>query len=118
MKQVWIQSMLRAKGWIVPNYGVSIRCPIVLTIQCADTVHFDTQGPKGAEDVEILRVVVRETLSEDLMERLIIDILGVAEELMGTLVLYLLLPVPPPPAFPPLSLYLRPLLLYLLRSLF
>jgi hypothetical protein len=33
-----------------------------------------------------LRVVVRETLSEDLMERLIIDILGVAEGLMGTFV--------------------------------
>ena len=24
VKQEWIQSMLRAKGWIVPNYGVSL----------------------------------------------------------------------------------------------
>ncbi|KAJ2936646.1 hypothetical protein H1R20_g461, partial [Candolleomyces eurysporus] len=71
VKQEWIQSMLRAKGWIVPNYG----------------------APQGAEDIEILRVVVRETLSEDLMERLIIDILGVAESLMGTPSFPLLLPL-------------------------
>ncbi|KAF5336532.1 hypothetical protein D9611_006541 [Ephemerocybe angulata] len=62
VKQAWIQTMLRTKGWIVPNYG----------------------APKGAaEGTEILRVVVRETLSEDLMERLIIDILSIAESLMG-----------------------------------
>ena len=35
----------------------------------------------GAEEIEILRVVVRETLSEDLVERLIIDILEVTENL-------------------------------------
>ncbi|KAF7430357.1 hypothetical protein PC9H_006062 [Pleurotus ostreatus] len=55
VKQSWIQSMLRTKGWI---------------------------GPKGAEDVEILRIVVRETLSEDLVERLVVDILEITESLM------------------------------------
>ncbi|KAF8157049.1 glutamate decarboxylase [Crassisporium funariophilum] len=61
VQQVWISTMLRTKGWIVPNYN----------------------APLGAEDVEILRVVVRETLSEDLIERLIIDILEVTENLKG-----------------------------------
>nr|GAT54830.1 glutamate decarboxylase [Mycena chlorophos] len=60
VEQSWIQSMLRTKGWIVPNYN----------------------GPEGSSDVEILRVVVRETLSEDLIERLIVDILEITEGLM------------------------------------
>ncbi|KAG5219960.1 glutamate decarboxylase [Salix suchowensis] len=51
----------RSKGWIVPNYN----------------------GPKGADDVEILRIVVRETLSEDLVERLVVDILEITESLMS-----------------------------------
>ncbi|KAF8908628.1 glutamate decarboxylase [Gymnopilus junonius] len=59
VKQAWIQTLLRTKGWIVPNYG----------------------APLGAEDVEILRVVVRETLSEDLIERLVVDILAITESL-------------------------------------
>ncbi|KAF7430349.1 hypothetical protein PC9H_006054 [Pleurotus ostreatus] len=42
------------------------------------------QGPKGAEDVEILRIVVRETLSEDLVERLVVDILEITESLMNS----------------------------------
>ncbi|KAK7451042.1 glutamate decarboxylase gad1 [Stygiomarasmius scandens] len=60
VKQVWIQSLLRTKGWIVPNYG----------------------APQGEENAEMLRVVVRETLSEDLTERLIADIIEVTESLM------------------------------------
>ncbi|KAF8970200.1 glutamate decarboxylase [Flammula alnicola] len=59
VQQGWIQTLLRTKGWIVPNYN----------------------APKGAEEVEILRVVVRETLSEDLIERFIIDILSITESL-------------------------------------
>ncbi|KAF9525236.1 pyridoxal phosphate-dependent transferase [Crepidotus variabilis] len=59
VQQMWIQILLKTKGWIVPNYA----------------------APKGAENVEILRVVVRETLSEDLIERLIMDILEIAESL-------------------------------------
>ncbi|KAF5364790.1 hypothetical protein D9758_009317 [Tetrapyrgos nigripes] len=60
VKQVWIQSLLRGKGWIVPNYG----------------------APQGEESTEMLRVVVRETLSEDLMEKLITDIVEVTESIM------------------------------------
>jgi glutamate decarboxylase len=59
VKQGWVSTLLRTKGWIIPNY----------------------HAPKDEEDVEILRAVVRETLSEDLIERLIMDILGVTESL-------------------------------------
>ncbi|KAJ7198624.1 pyridoxal phosphate-dependent transferase [Mycena haematopus] len=62
VQQAWIQSTLRTKGWIVPNYN----------------------APEGEAETQILRVVVRETLSEDLCERLIVDILEVTESLMGT----------------------------------
>ncbi|KIM42393.1 hypothetical protein M413DRAFT_133174 [Hebeloma cylindrosporum] len=59
VQQGWIPTLLRTKGWIVPNYN----------------------APLGAEAVEILRVVVRDTLSADLIERLITDILAVTESL-------------------------------------
>lgn len=42
IKQKWIQTLLRAKGWIVPNYELA----------------------PDLESVEILRVVVRENMSE------------------------------------------------------
>ncbi|EDR02060.1 glutamate decarboxylase [Laccaria bicolor S238N-H82] len=61
VQQGWVQSLLRTKGWIVPNYN----------------------APLGAAEVEILRVVVRETLSQDLVERLIVDILEITEKLLG-----------------------------------
>ena len=54
VSQKWIQTLLRAKGWIVPNYEL----------------------PPDLSDVEILRVVVRETVSEVLVERLVSDIVS------------------------------------------
>lgn len=42
IEQRWIQTLLRAKGWIVPNYG----------------------APPNLEKIEILRVVVRENCTE------------------------------------------------------
>ncbi|KAF8180382.1 glutamate decarboxylase [Pholiota molesta] len=63
IQQAWIQTLLKTKGWIVPNYN----------------------APLGAEDVEILRVVVRETLSEDLIERFIVDILAITESLQASM---------------------------------
>ncbi|KAF8993980.1 pyridoxal phosphate-dependent transferase [Cyathus striatus] len=60
VQQAWIQSTLRMKGWAVPNYN----------------------APKGEEKTEILRVVVRETLTKDLTERLIVDILEITESLL------------------------------------
>jgi len=42
IQQKWIQTLLRAKGWIVPNYELA----------------------PDLEKVEILRVVVRENMAE------------------------------------------------------
>ncbi|KAF5380761.1 hypothetical protein D9757_007086 [Collybiopsis confluens] len=62
VQQAWIPAMLRGKGWIIPNYG----------------------APAGeSESDEMLRVVVRETLSEDLIERLIADIVDTTESMMS-----------------------------------
>ncbi|KAF8892646.1 glutamate decarboxylase [Infundibulicybe gibba] len=59
IKQKWIQTLLRAKGWIVPNYELA----------------------PDLEQVEILRVVVRENMSEVLIDRLVCDIIEVTEGL-------------------------------------
>ncbi|KAI0060885.1 glutamate decarboxylase [Artomyces pyxidatus] len=59
VQQVWIQTLLRAKGWIVPNYELA----------------------PDLQQVQILRVVVRETLSEALIDRLVADIIEITENL-------------------------------------
>ncbi|KAL1750587.1 pyridoxal phosphate-dependent transferase [Schizophyllum commune] len=61
VKQAWMQTSLRTKGWIVPNYN----------------------APKGEEQTEMLRVVMRESITEDLVERLVVDILECAEAFMA-----------------------------------
>ncbi|QRV81870.1 Pyridoxal-dependent decarboxylase conserved domain [Ceratobasidium sp. AG-Ba] len=61
VKQEWIQSLLRAKQWIVPNYAL----------------------PPNEENVEILRIVVRESMSADLVEKVVVDILQITESLMS-----------------------------------
>ncbi|KAF8621774.1 hypothetical protein AX15_007510 [Amanita polypyramis BW_CC] len=73
VQQAWLQTMLRTKGWIVPNYN----------------------APPNAQETEILRVVVRETLSEDLIERLIVDILEITESLMPSNNVLAVTSVPP-----------------------
>jgi len=60
VKQEWIQNLLRVKGWIVPNYAL----------------------PPNAENIDVLRVVVRESVSAEMVERLITDLLTTTEELM------------------------------------
>jgi glutamate decarboxylase len=59
IQQKWIQTLLRAKGWIVPNYEL----------------------PPSLEQVQILRVVVRENMSESLIDRLITDLIEITEDL-------------------------------------
>lgn len=61
IRQEWIQALLRAKQWIVPNYAL----------------------PPNEESVEILRIVVRESMSADLVEKVVVDILQVTESLMS-----------------------------------
>jgi len=60
VRQRWFQHLLRMKGWIIPNYN----------------------APKNVENIEMLRVVVRETMSADLVAKLVSDILEVTESLM------------------------------------
>jgi len=60
VKQVSISNLLRAKQYIIPNYPL----------------------PPSEEKTEILRVVVRESMSLDLLDRLITDICAVTETVM------------------------------------
>ncbi|KAK7043692.1 glutamate decarboxylase gad1 [Paramarasmius palmivorus] len=62
LQQKWIQTLLRARGWIVPNYELA----------------------PDLQTVEILRVVVRENMSEVLIDRLVADLVEVTEQLMKT----------------------------------
>ncbi|KAF9346077.1 hypothetical protein BGX34_004202 [Mortierella sp. NVP85] len=59
VKQSAISTLLRTRGWIVPNYAL----------------------PPHEEHVEILRVVVRESLSQDLVDTVVGDIIWAAETL-------------------------------------
>jgi len=59
VQQKWIQTLLRSKGWIVPNYELA----------------------PDLSKIDILRVVVRETVSEVLIERLVADIVDITESL-------------------------------------
>ncbi|KAF7304696.1 Glutamate decarboxylase [Mycena kentingensis (nom. inval.)] len=61
VQQKWIQTLLRVKGWIVPNYEL----------------------PPKLENVEILRVVVRENMTEVLIERLVNDLIEITEDLLN-----------------------------------
>ncbi|KIS65974.1 glutamate decarboxylase GAD1 [Mycosarcoma maydis] len=59
LEQRWMQTLLRAKGWIVPNYNLS----------------------PDLEHIDILRVVVRENLSETMIEQLVYDIITITQSL-------------------------------------
>ncbi|WOO78663.1 Glutamate decarboxylase [Vanrija pseudolonga] len=60
LQQSWIQSQLRYYGWIVPNYPL----------------------PPACDDTEILRVVIRESFSGDLLRKLVEDIMSTVENLL------------------------------------
>lgn len=62
IKQESISTLLRAKQYIIPNYPL----------------------PPKEEKTEILRVVVRESMSLDLLDRLITDIIAITEQLMNS----------------------------------
>jgi len=59
IQQKWIQTLLRSKGWIVPNYELA----------------------PALEQIEILRVVVRENMTEVLVDQLISDLMEITEDL-------------------------------------
>ena len=62
VKQAAVSNLLRAKQYIIPNYPL----------------------PPNEESAEILRVVVRESMSLDLLDRLIADTCAVMESIMNT----------------------------------
>ncbi|OAX77334.1 glutamate decarboxylase [Emergomyces africanus] len=62
VKQDSVSLLLRAKQYIIPNYPL----------------------PPAEDKTEILRVVVRESMSADLIDRLIADIVAITEKLMVT----------------------------------
>ncbi|KAI6167114.1 pyridoxal phosphate-dependent transferase [Pisolithus thermaeus] len=61
IEQRWIQVLLRARGWIVPNYEL----------------------PPELESIQILRVVVREHVVETFVDRLLADIVEITEDLIN-----------------------------------
>ncbi len=71
LKQENVSNLLRAKQYIIPNYPL----------------------PPDEEKTEILRVVVRESMSFDLLDRLIADICVVTQNMIVSFVLeFFLLP--------------------------
>ncbi|KAF9036705.1 glutamate decarboxylase [Panaeolus papilionaceus] len=62
IKQKWIQTLLRVKGWIVPNYEL----------------------PPTVDNIDILRIVVRENVTEVLLDKIIEDIISITEELVAS----------------------------------
>ncbi|KAF8946902.1 hypothetical protein BGZ47_011051 [Haplosporangium gracile] len=59
VKQAAVSTLLRTRGWIVPNYAL----------------------PPAVDDVEILRIVVRESFSQELVDRVVTDLIWAAETL-------------------------------------
>jgi glutamate decarboxylase len=60
IQQKWIQTLLRAKGWIVPNYDLA----------------------PDLSQVDILRVVVKDNFTEALLDRFVADIVEITEDLV------------------------------------
>jgi glutamate decarboxylase len=59
IRQKWVQTLLRTKGWIVPNYDLA----------------------PDLSQVDILRVVVKENFTEALLDRLLTDLVDITEDL-------------------------------------
>lgn len=63
VQQRWVQTLLRAKGWIVPNYELA----------------------PDLQQTEILRVVVRESVTSVLVDRLVADLVSLSLAACGSL---------------------------------
>ncbi|KAF9127586.1 hypothetical protein BGX30_014725 [Mortierella sp. GBA39] len=62
VKQAALSTLLRTRGWIVPNYAL----------------------PPALDKVEILRIVVRESFSQELVDTLVADLVWAAETLAAS----------------------------------
>jgi glutamate decarboxylase len=82
VKQVSISNLLRAKQYIIPSEYPSRLAHDPCSAK-ANLIE-DYPLPPKEEGTEILRVVVRETMSMDLLDRLITDIFSVTEGVMNS----------------------------------
>jgi glutamate decarboxylase len=62
VKQAAVSTLLRTRGWIIPNYPL----------------------PPSEEHIEILRIVVRESFSQDLVDNVLSDIIWAVETLAAS----------------------------------
>jgi glutamate decarboxylase len=62
VKQAAVSTLLRTRGWIIPNYPL----------------------PPNEEHIEILRIVVRESFSQDLVDTVLSDIIWATETLAAS----------------------------------
>lgn len=84
IKQVSVSNLMRAKQYIIPSKFPEFNHLIPL-LKELPTNHFpDYPLPPDEEKTEILRVVVRESMSMDLLNKLIIDLVSVTEGLLNT----------------------------------
>lgn len=62
VKQAAVSTLLRTRGWIVPNYAL----------------------PPDVDDIEILRIVVRESFSQELVDIVVADLIWATETLAAS----------------------------------
>ena len=74
---------MRAKQYIIPSTSSSKKNSTVSTANSSPPKP-DYPLPPNTEKTEILRVVVRETLTIDMIDRLVTDIVNVTETLMNS----------------------------------
>lgn len=62
VKQAAVSTLLRTRGWIVPNYAL----------------------PPAVDNIEILRIVVRESFSQELVDTVVSDLIWAVETLAAS----------------------------------
>ncbi|KAF9264894.1 glutamate decarboxylase [Marasmius fiardii PR-910] len=78
LQQKWIQTLLRAKGWSVLRVCTSLNNLLELA---SPRIVPNYELAPDMQDVQILRVVVRENMTEVLIDRLVCDLIEVTESL-------------------------------------
>lgn len=76
VKQESVSTLMRVKQYIIPSESQDANVPFELTS------YTDYPLPPNEESTEILRVVVRESMSLDLLDRLITDLISTTQTLM------------------------------------
>ena len=79
IKQQTVSTLLRTKQYIIPS-----KSRVSNNSTCLFLIGIDYPLPPTEEKIEILRIVVRESMSLDLLDRLISDIFDTTQTLMKT----------------------------------